>query len=81
MVVTAFPNGISSRGMPVLGGGSLELFSTGSVFFVDSVTGSDTQDGLDPSSALATIDAAINKCTADKGDLVIVMPNQSSITI
>ena len=48
--------------------------TTGSIFYVDSVTGSNTtNDGLSSQFPLATVDAAINKCTANKGDVVIVM--------
>jgi len=49
-------------------------FTTGSVFFVDSTTGSNSNDGKSPDTALATIDAAIGRCTADKGDIIYAMP-------
>jgi len=52
-------------------------FGFGKQFFVDSVTGSDTNSGTATNKALATIDAAIGKCRADKGDVVIVMPGHS----
>ena len=44
------------------------------VFFVSSVNGSANNDGRDPRLPLATIDAAVGKCTASRGDLIIVMP-------
>lgn len=77
--ITEFPNGLSSYGMPLFGGH--EVFTTGKVYFVDSVTGSDNNDGSSPENALATIDAANNKCTASKGDFVIVMPNHAESLI
>lgn len=46
----------------------------GTQFYVSSVTGSDSNDGLTMATALATIDAAINKCTANVGDVIWVMP-------
>ena len=48
----------------------------GSVFFVCSVTGSDTTGyGLNPDSPVATLDYAIsNLCTASKGDVIYVLP-------
>ena len=59
-------------------GGSLQIcppIVAGSAFFVDSNVGSDTgNSGTDWDNALATIDAAINKCTDDKGDIVYVHP-------
>jgi hypothetical protein len=74
MPLTNFPNGITSFGIPVLGSGS-ELIppTTGSVFYVHSGTGSASNDGRSPSSALATVDQAVNKCTANKGDVILVM--------
>jgi hypothetical protein len=51
--------------------------TTGNVFFVDSVTGSSGNSGETIGSPLATIDQAINKCTANKGDIIYVMPNHA----
>ena len=73
MGITNFPNGISSFGMPVVGGGHIP-FTTGSYFFVSSVTGSNGNSGADPDHPFATIDYAIGKCTASKGDVIVVMP-------
>lgn len=73
MGLTKFPNGVSSYGVPILGGGS--IVTTGSIFFVDSVTGSNSYSGSDPDNPVATIDHAVNLCTANKGDYVVVMPN------
>lgn len=54
------------------------MISFGDVYYVHSVTGSDTANaGKRPDDALATIDAAINKCTADNGDLIYVLPGHS----
>jgi len=75
MGFTNHPNGITSFGMPVLPGGVPT--TTGSIFFVHSGTGSSSNDGLSPSSPLATIDQAVGKCTANKGDLIIVMPGHA----
>jgi len=74
MGLTNFPNGISSMGMPIVGGGML---TSGSVFFVHSGTGSDGNSGEDTDHPLATVDAAINKCTANKGDVIFAMPGHS----
>lgn len=78
MPLTNFPNGITSFGMPIIGGsGGLVPLTTGSVFFVHNGTGSSGYDGASPANALATVDQAINKCTADKGDVIIVMPGHT----
>ena len=47
------------------------------VYYVDSENGSDVNDGRDPGFPLATIDAAINKCTASQGDTILVQPGHS----
>jgi hypothetical protein len=49
----------------------------GKDIFVDSVTGNDNSDGLVPDRALATLDAAFAKCTADKGYVIYVLPKHS----
>jgi len=52
-------------------------FEPGSQFFVDSATGSATNDGLTWATALASIDSAVGKCTADKGDVIWVAPGHN----
>ena len=77
MTLSKFPNGVSSFGMPVLGGGP--IMTTGNVFFVDSgsARASDGNAGTDPDVPLATIDGAINRCTADNGDIIFAMPGHT----
>lgn len=41
-------------------------------FYVDSGTGADTNDGKSWGTAMATVDAAIGKCTASNGDVIHV---------
>ena len=77
MGLTHFPNGVSSFGVPVMGGGGRVPFTTGTYFFVDSVTGNNANDGLDPDHPFATIDYAVAQCTANKNDVIIVMPNHT----
>ena len=55
-------------------------FTTGSIFFVDSNTGSNSNDGKSPSTAFATVDYAIGNCTATKGDIIYVMPGHAETT-
>ena len=77
MGLTNFPNGVTSFGIPQIGSDGLIPTSTGSYFFVDSTTGNSGNTGDTPTDALATIDQAINKCTASKGDVIIVMPGHA----
>ncbi len=49
----------------------------GQVFYVCSATGSATATGRSPVTPLTTIDAAINKCTASRGDVILVLPGHA----
>lgn len=64
---------VFSQGAPVL------PFTTGTVRFVSSTTAgaSDNNNGLDVTTPMATIDAAIGKCTANVGDTIVVMPGHA----
>lgn len=56
-------------------------FSTGSRFFANSATGTDAPGyGLSPDSPTASLDYAIGLCTANKGDIVYVMPGHAEST-
>jgi len=58
MGLTHFPHGISSFGVPQLGGGNLIPQTTGTYFFVDD-SGSNANDGKDPDHPFADLDYAI----------------------
>lgn len=79
MGLSNFPNGVSSFGMPVIGGGG--TMTTGNVFFVDSgatAKGGDVVGkGKDPSTPFVTLDFAVGRCTANNGDIIFVMPGHS----
>lgn len=54
------------------------ILVTGNVFYVCSVTGSDTANtGKRPQAPVATIDYAIGLCTAAKGDVIVVLPGHA----
>lgn len=71
MPLTKFPNGISSMGVPVIGG---QVLTTGTVFFVDSNTGSNGNSGVDKDHPFSTLAYAATRTTTGKGDVIIVMP-------
>jgi len=50
---------------------------TGTTFYVSSVTGTSGNDGLSIDTALTTIDAAVNLCTANNGDVIFVLPGHN----
>ena len=68
-------NGLLFDGSPV--GGYLPAGPRGKVFFVDSNIAA--SEGTSPATAVATIDAAINLCTAagNIGDTIYVMPGHT----
>jgi len=53
--------------------------TSGNVFFVDAGASraADGNRGQDPAVPLATIDAAIARCTANNGDMIVVMPGHT----
>jgi hypothetical protein len=67
---------LTINGVPVTGGSDLP-YTTGTVFYVHSGTGHASNAGTSAGAPLATIDSAINLCTAAKGDLIIVMPGHA----
>ncbi len=78
MGLTAYPNGVSSFGMPILGASG--AMTTGNIFFVDSGgTGraDDASSGKSPTNPFATLDFAIGQCTANNGDIIFVMPGHA----
>lgn len=63
MSLTYFPNGIAA--FPTIGGAALNMFGANKTFFVDGDLGSDGNDGLSPSFAFATIQAAVTAAGAN----------------
>ena len=55
--------------------------TTGNTFFVDSggadTSDADGRDGRNPAKPFATLDFAIGTCTANNGDLIVVMPGHA----
>lgn len=71
-VPTNFPDGLTSYGVPLLGGiGGIPL--TGTWFFVNPATGSDGNTGLSPSDAFATLYMAHSRMTAGKNDVCLLI--------
>lgn len=79
MPITAayLPGGLVAQGYPVFG---LPVFTTGKVFFVSSTSANCQDDpghGKSPERPYATLDYAIGRCTADNGDVIVLMPNHA----
>ena len=54
-----------------------KINAVGNTYYVSSVSGSATNDGLSIETALTTIDAAVGKCTANNGDVICVLPGHT----
>ena len=78
MGLTHHPHGMSSFGMPVIGGGG--EMTLGNVWFVDSgheARGDAAGYGAAPDKPFATLDFAVSRCTASNGDVIFVAPGHA----
>lgn len=74
---TVYASGlVYSKGVPSLPN---VPFTTGTYFFVGSTVAgaSDNNSGLDPTVPMATVNAAIAKCVASRGDVILLMPGHA----
>lgn len=77
MALTNFPDGITSFGVPVIGGiGGLPL--TGNWWFVNPAAGSDAYDGTSPQTPFQTIYRAYAAATAGNNDVIVLIGNGST---
>ena len=53
--------------------GMPEMLAEGNVFWVDGVSGDDSQDGLAPNKPLKKIDTALGLCSNDNNDYIFVL--------
>lgn len=67
-MLTDYPNGISSMGVPVLGNGLPATF--GKYIFVNADTGSDGNDGLSIDTPVKTVAKALTLATTNKDDVI-----------
>ncbi len=66
--------GLRSRGIPVLGPGGPAWLAKGNVYHVDSghARASDGNPGTNPEMPMATLNAAVGRCTANNGDVILL---------
>lgn len=77
MSITRFPHGISSFGVPVLGGLGFGA-QGGRAFFVDPVLGTAGNDGLSPQSPFKSITTAYAAATSDQNDVIFLLGKVSA---
>ena len=70
---TNFPYGITSQGVPVVGGGMPA--TSGRYIFVDATNGADGNDGSSWNSAVKTIAFAYTLVTTDHDDVIVLSTN------
>ena len=81
MTFTNYPSGITSMGVPSIGSGVIPV-TNGNYYFVCNRTGANGSDGNDGTSAdvpLATLAAAITKCSTDAlgADVIVILPGHA----
>lgn len=76
MGLTNFPHGITSFGVPVVGGQG--LMTQGDSWFVRPGTGSDSNSGKEPSRAFATLGQALSAATANQNDVIYLMAESNT---
>jgi len=74
---TNFPNGLSSYGVPVVGGSVPATF--GNVWFVDYANGSDDNSGKTTKRSLKTLSAAYAKCITNNNDVILIDGNSTVV--
>lgn len=78
MSLTNFPGGVSSFGIPVMGGSlplTLGASGVGKIYFVDATNGSDGNDGLSPENAVKTVAQAYSYVTTNNHDIIVLSAN------
>lgn len=78
MVMTNFPNGVTSFGIPLVGGGMIPT-SPGKVFFVNYGTGSDGNSGTDIESPFKTVEYAYSRTTSGNDDIIVLMGSATHV--
>ena len=76
MSLTNFPNGVSSFGIPIIGGIAGIPF-TGNYYFVNYANGADGNEGS-PSNPMKTISGAYARCTAGNNDVIVIIGDGST---
>ncbi len=78
-MVTKFPNGLSSYGVPLPGGQS--IMTAGNSYFLDPTNGSDSYDGKSANRAKATLAAAYALTTSGNNDVIYYFGGTSSLSM
>ena len=75
MPLTSHPGMLAALGMPFLNVNP--MLTPGEVYFVNSVRGSNNNDGRDELRPRATWQSAYSRCRANRGDMVMLLPGHA----
>lgn len=78
MGTTNFPNGVSSFGIPLVGGGIIPT-SPGRIYFVNYGTGSDGNRGDSMAAPLKTVEYAYSLMTSGNDDICVLMGSATHV--
>lgn len=78
MALTNFPNGVSSFGIPVIGGGMIPFGPDSAPLFVAPNTGSDGNRGISANQPLDTLTKAQSLATANRNDVVFMISESNT---
>ena len=78
MPLTAFPNGISSFGIPIYGASATAAPLTGTVLFVDTVNGVDAGPGNSPTYPYQTLSYALTQVPSGAYATIYVLPGSTT---
>jgi hypothetical protein len=78
MGFTNFPNGLTSFGIPLLGGGMIPT-SAGTIYFVDYGNGSDANPGTNINKPLKTVEYAYSLATSGADDIIALMGSSTHV--
>lgn len=78
MGLTNFPNGISSFGIPIYGGGGVPT-TQGNVYFVNYSTGADAGPGNSPNNPWKTIEYAYSQVLSNNDDVIVLQGSATHV--
>jgi len=78
MALTNYPNGISSFGIPLVGGGMIPT-SPGKIFFVNYGTGSDGNSGTSMTRPFKTVEYAYSRATSGNDDVIVLLGSSTHV--
>ncbi len=78
MGYTNYPNGLTSFGVPLIGGGMIPT-SPGKIYFVNYGTGSDANPGTNINKPLQTVEYAYSLVTSGNDDIIALMGSTTHV--